>query len=388
MRDVAIIGVGSISAAHLKAYLELGERCRVVALCDIVPSKAEARKQELGLVDADVVGSHTELLDRDDIDLVSICTPPGSHAEITIDMLNAGKHVVVEKPMAPSLKECDAMLAAERASGKMLSVISQNRFRDDIATLKEVVDSGLLGPISHLHVDSAWWRGVPYYDLSWRGTWESEGGGPTLNHAIHHIDLMLWLMGSPQAVTAMMTNAWHDNAEVEDLSVALLSYERAIAQLTSSVIHHGEAQQIIIQGRDAAVAQPWRVHAEVSQANGFPTPEGNTELVDKLETLAKDHQPLPLTGHAGQLWDVLDALGQGRAPTVTGHDGRNTIEVVTAIYRAAIEATQVILPIESTSPYYTGQGVLANAPRYFAKSRSLDNLEGSITVGGSSDRLS
>src|SRR5665811_365013 len=100
--------------------------------------------------------------------------------------------------------------------------------------------------IDSLSIDSAWWRGLPYYDLSWRGTWESEGGGPTLNHAIHHIDLLLWMMGEPQAVAAMMTNAWHDNAEVEDLSIALLRYERALAQLTSSVVHHGQRQQILV----------------------------------------------------------------------------------------------------------------------------------------------
>lgn len=387
MINVAIVGIGNISGAHLKAFLGLPERCRVVALCDTTPAKAEARRDELGLQGVDVVATHQELLKRDDIDLVSICTPPSSHAEITIDSLNAGKNVVVEKPMAPSLRECDAMLEAEQSSGKLLSVISQNRFRDDIATLKEVVDSGLLGPISHLHVDSAWWRGVPYYDLHWRGTWASEGGGPTLNHAIHHIDLMLWLMGTPQAVMAMMTNAWHDNAEVEDLSVALMRYERAIAQLTSSVIHHGEAQQIVIQGRDATVAQPWRVHADVSQPNGFPAPQGNAELVEKLEQLAASHEPLRYTAHAGQLLDVLDALDGGTAPTVTGQDGRNTVEVVTAIYRAAIEGSQVELPIESASPYYSGEGVLDNAPRYFTKSRSVDHLEGSISVSGTEDRL-
>src|SRR5665647_2809508 len=93
---------------------------------------------------------------------------------------------IVEKPMALSLTECDAMIVAARESRALLSVVAQNRFRDEVVILKGVVDSGLLGPVAHLSIDSAWWRGLPYYDLSWRGTWESEGGGPTLNHAIHH----------------------------------------------------------------------------------------------------------------------------------------------------------------------------------------------------------
>lgn len=385
MLNIAVVGTGNISRLHLLAYAAFPERCRVVALCDVVPERAEEKKREHGLDDAVVVSSHEELLARDDIDLVSVCTPPSTHAQISIDLLRAGMNVLCEKPMAPSLTECDAMLAAERESGKTLSVVAQNRFRDDIATLKEAVDSGLVGPVSHLRIDSAWWRGVPYYDLSWRGTWESEGGGPTLNHAIHHIDLMLWMLGAPTAVAAMMTNAWHDNAEVEDLSVALLEYDRAIAQLTSSVVHHGEEQQLVLQGRDASVAQPWAVHAEVTQPNGFPAPDGNADLVERLDALAAAHVALEHQGHTGQIGDVLSALEDGRAPAVDGEAGRRTVEVVTAIYQAAIERRTVDLPIPPDSPYYTGEGILGSAPRYFTKTRSVDDLAGSITLGGSPD---
>jgi predicted dehydrogenase len=386
MLNIAIVGTGNISRLHLLGYQEFGDRCRIVALCDIVPERAEDKKRQYGLDDAVVVSSHEELLGRDDIDLVSICTPPSTHAQISIDLLRGGMNVLVEKPMAPSLAECDAMLAAEADSGKMLSSVAQNRFRDDIATLKEAVDSGLVGPVSHLRIDSAWWRGVPYYDLSWRGTWQSEGGGPTLNHAIHHIDLMVWMLGTPKSVAAMMTNACHDNAEVEDLSVALLEYDRAIAQLTSSVVHHGEEQQIVLQGRDASVAQPWAVHAETTQPNGFPSPDGNPELVSKLDALAAGHAPLPHTGHTAQIDDAMAALEHGRRPAITGEDGRRTVEVVTAIYQAAIERRTVDLPIAPDSPYYTGEGLLANAPRYFTKARSVDDLGGFITVAGTTDK--
>lgn len=383
MINVALVGTGNISASHLRGYLTFPERCRIVALCDITPSKAQAKALELGLEDVDIASSHADLLERDDIDLVSVCTPPASHAPITIDLLDAGKNVVLEKPMAPSIAECEEILAAGRRSGRLLSVIAQNRFRDDLATLKEAIDSGLIGPVAHVRVDSAWWRGLPYYDLSWRGTWESEGGGPTLNHAIHHIDLLLWMMGSPTAVTAMMTNAWHDNAEVEDLSVALLQYERSLAQLTSSVVHHGQEQQIVVQGRDASVAQPWAVRAETAQPNGFPVPGGNVELIERLEAVAAAHRPLPHQGHTGQVDDVLAALETGRTPAITGEDGRRTVEVVTAIYQAAIEQRSIALPIPSRSPYHSGEGLLAHAPRFFTKTRSVDDLEGTITVGGS-----
>ncbi len=180
MQAIAIVGTGNISRAHIAGYGAFPQSCRIVALHDIVESRAHATKEQLGLDGADVVGLD-ELLARDDVDLVSVCTPPSSHKDLTIALLRSGKNVLVEKPMAPSVADCDQMLAAARESGRTLSVIAQNRFRNDLASVKEAIDSGLLGPVAHARVDSAWWRGLPYYDLDWRGTWESEGGGPTLN---------------------------------------------------------------------------------------------------------------------------------------------------------------------------------------------------------------
>ncbi|GAA4888561.1 Gfo/Idh/MocA family oxidoreductase [Tessaracoccus lubricantis] len=377
MINVAVVGTGGISGAHLEGYLRFPDRCRVVALCNRNVSKAEAVRDSLGL-DAEVFSSYEDLLGHD-VDLVSICTPPSTHAQMAVDLLDAGKAVLLEKPMAPSLLECDAMLEAQRRSGAVLSVVAQNRFRDDMDLLKHAVDSGLIGPVASVRVESAWWRGLPYYDLNWRGTWASEGGGPTLNHAVHHVDLLLWLMGAPTAVMAMMTNAWHDNSEVEDLSVALLRYERAIAQLTSSVVHHGQRQEIVVQGRDASVAQPWAVAAETAGPGGFPDPDGDPGRVELLEALARGRDPLPHTGHAAQILDVLDAIDEGRAPAVTGEDGRLGLEVITAIYQSAIEQRLVELPIPAESQYYTTAGVLESAPRYFQKTRSVAADEGVVS---------
>lgn len=382
MIGIGVVGTGGIAAAHLAAYAAFGRQCRVVALHDVVTSRAHDARAAHGLDAADVVG-FDELLARDDVDLVSVCTPPSTHRRLTVDLLRAGKHVLVEKPMAPSVADCDAMLAAARASGRLLSVIAQNRFRDDLAVVKETIDAGLLGPVAHVRVDSAWWRGTPYYDLDWRGTWRSEGGGPTLNHAIHHVDLLLWMLGRPERVTAAMTNAWHDNSEVEDLSVALLEWERTLATLTASVVHHGEQQAFVVQGRDAAVAQPWSVAAESSQPNGFPARGGDTERVARIERLAAERAPLAHQGHTGQVGDVLAAIGAGRPPAITGEDGRRTVEVVTAVYQAAIERRPVDLPLDAASPWYTGEALLDRAPRYHEKTGAVASQEGEISLGGS-----
>jgi predicted dehydrogenase len=382
MIRVAVIGTGNISPSHLGAYTAFGDRCAVVALCDIAPEKAEAARQRFGLADATVHASHAEVLARGDVDLVSVCTPPSTHEAISVDSLEAGVHVLCEKPMAPSLAACDAILRAERSGGAMFSSVAQNRFRDDVVQLKAALDSGLAGPVSHVQVDSAWWRGLSYYDLWWRGTWEQEGGGCTLNHAVHHVDLLLWLLGAPSSVTAVLTNAAHENAEIEDLSIAVLAYQRALATLTSSVVHHGEQQQIVVQGRDARVSLPWAVTAEVSQPNGFPTPGGNTELVARLDALAAQRRPLPHTGHQGQIDDVLDAIESGRRPAIDGHDGRRTIELITAIYQAGIERRAVDLPLPHDDPYYRSGTLQERAPRFFTKSASVADLAGPISVSG------
>lgn len=382
MIKVAIIGTGGISGTHINAYHAFPDRCRVTAFVDPSLDVGKEKRREFGPRDARVYRTHEELLAHEDVDLVSVCSPPDTHERISVDCLSTGVNVLCEKPMAPSVAACDAILRAEAASGAVFGSIAQNRFRDDVARLKAAVDSGLLGQITHVQVDSAWWRGLPYYDMWWRGTWAREGGGPTLNHAVHHIDLLLWLLGAPTAVTAVLTNAAHENAEVEDLSVAVLRYERALATVTSSVVDHGERQRILVHGRAASVSLEGDVIAEISQPNGFPDPAGNTELMDRLRTLMSDRAPLPHTGHLGQIDDMLSAIEEGRRPTVDGRDGRLTIEVITTIYQAGIEHRTVDLPLPVGDPYYQSGAVAKRAPRFFAKSASVRRQSGSITVSG------
>lgn len=371
MLRIGIIGTGGIADAHIDGYLAFPDQCVIAGLADVVPGKAAQKAEAFGLTDVTAFDDPLEMIASGLVDVVSVATPPSTHAALSIAALDAGLHVLVEKPMAPSLEECDAMLQAQERSGRVLSVVAQNRFRDDLATLKDVVDSGLLGSISHVRVDSAWWRGLPYYDLWWRGTWEKEGGGCTLNHAIHHIDLLLWLRGSPTEITAMLTNAQHDNAEVEDLSVAVFRYDRGLAQLTSSVVHHGQEQAIVIQGANARVSQPFSVVAERSRPDGFPEQDGDADVVARIEELVAARTPLTHLGHEGQIGDLLDAIRDGRPPIAGGLDGRNAVEVVTAIYKADFERRFVSLPITASDPYYRAGQLVAKAPHFFEKTASL-----------------
>jgi len=383
MISVAIAGVGNISQSHIDGFLAFPDRCKITHLVDIFPEKTEKKNKDLNL-GAKVCSSYKEIL-NENIDLVSICTPPFCHAEIAVDFLNAGKHVLVEKPMAASLEECDAMIFAAEKNKRLLSVIAQNRFRDPVYNLKRTLDSEMIGKIVHAQIDSLWWRGHAYYDLWWRGTWEKEGGGCTLNHAVHHIDMLCWMLGLPKKVSACISNVSHDNAEVEDISAAILQYDGglcakgALAQVTSSVIHHGEEQQLIFQGEKARISFPWKVAANIAQPNGFPTGEQNNELINQLNNYYNSFPKLKYQLHTGQIDDVLSAIEKESAPMISGEDGRRTIELIAAIYKAGTEQRTVNLPIQKDDPFYTVKGLKERVPRFYQKTSSLDEMSGNIT---------
>ena len=381
MINVAIVGCGGISQAHINGYLQFSDRCKIVALVDIYPEKAKEKKKRYNLVDADVYGDHKKILGREDIDLIDICTPPYVHAEIAINSLNAGKNVLGEKPMAASLEECDDMIEAAKRNNKLLSVVAQNRYRTAFMRLKKTLDSGLTGDIAHAQIDSLWWRGHCYYDLWWRGTWEKEGGGCTLNHAVHHIDMISWMMGMPEEVQAVMSNTSHDNAEVEDISIAILKYKSgALGQITSSVVHHGEEQQVVFQCKDARISAPWKVCASTSISNGFP--ERNDSLEQKIEEY---YQSLPETkyeGHTPQIDDILNYFETGEKVLISGEDGRKALELITAIYKSATMKQPVKLPLSKNDPFYTVAGIQASVPHFYEKSTSIENFDNeNITVG-------
>jgi predicted dehydrogenase len=385
MHDIAIIGTGGISDSHIQAFLQFPEKCRIVALVDIYPQKAVQKAERYGL-NAKIYSDHKDLINDGNFDLASVCTPPYVHAEIAINVLKAGKHVLVEKPMATSLKECDQMIQAMQASGKLLSVVAQNRFKTPLWNLKQLIDRNVIGKIVHAQVDSFWWRGHNYYDLWWRGTWEKEGGGCTLNHAVHQVDLFQWMIGMPVEVQAILANVAHDNSEVEDFSTAVLRYANgSIGQINASLVHHGEPQQFVVQGEHASIAAPWKVVASKQKENGFPEPDPALEA--EIQAL-HDHLPeLVHVGHAGQIANVLAAIdGEGEL-LIDGHAGRQTIELITAIYYAGTYGMKVKLPLAPDNPFYTSEGILALAPRFYKKTKSVENFaDDAIVVGASSDQ--
>jgi UDP-N-acetyl-2-amino-2-deoxyglucuronate dehydrogenase len=372
MLKIAILGTGAISDSHIQAYQKLAAHCQITAFADLFPEKAAEKAAKYGLK-AGVYRTHQELLAKESFDAASVCLPPFEHAPAAVDLLNAGRHVLVEKPMAPSLEDCDRMLAAAQASGTILSIVAQNRYRTPMMRLKQMLASGKAGKVLHAQVDSLWWRGGRYYDLWWRGTWEKEGGGCTMNHAVHHVDLFQWMMGLPTELQAISANLSHENSEVEDFSTAVLRYESgAIGQITASLAHHGEEQQLVFQCEKAKLSVPWALKAFRQKENGFP--EDDPALAAELQA---DYDRLPelaLTGHDAQAANFVNAI-LGREPLlVDGAQGRRTIELITAIYQSSHLGQKVKFPMTAADPFYTRAGVLKHARHFHEKTRSVDNF--------------
>lgn len=374
MFHIAIVGAGNIAPSHIEGLLAFPDRCKIVALCDIYPQKAQRLKEKYNL-DCTVFSDHeTMLAQGETIDIVHVCTPPYTHAEIAIHAMDAGKNVLVEKPMATCLAECDAMLEAEKRNSVTMGCIAQNRFRNSIYKLKQMLDAGTAGKLRVAHVNSLWWRGHSYYDLWWRGLWEKEGGGCTLNHAVHHIDMINWMQGElPGKVTAVLSNVMHDNAEVEDLSFSTLQYgDGSVAQVVASVVHHGEEQGLVLQCEKAKLAAPWSCYASQSKENGFPLED--TRLEETLNQAYEALPDLPYEGHTAEIDNYQRALESGTRPMITGTDGRNTVELITAIYKSGALEQTVTLPIGKDDPFYSFDGLLAHAPRFYHKTTCVENF--------------
>ncbi|MDD4039214.1 MAG: Gfo/Idh/MocA family oxidoreductase [Sphaerochaeta sp.] len=379
MIRIGIVGAGAIAAVHIDGFLQFGAMCEVAAVCDTYVEKAQSLITEKNL-NAKAYADIQTMLTEGALDAISICLPPNLHASVAIQALAGKKHVIVEKPMAGSLEECDHMIAAAKENNRLLCVVSQNRWKTQLANVKRIMDEGLLGKVVHASFDSLWWRGGVYYDLWWRGTWEQEAGGVFTSHSVHYLDLMQMLFGMPKRVQAFIGNVNHTNSECEDIGFAVFTYEDKVINFTSSLVSHGEKQAIVINGEKASVTIPFSVSAYNSLPNGFPEP--NKELEQQIHRRYEELGNLALEGHPAQLLNFLLAIEGKEALALDGNTGRQTIELIHAVYKSAVQQRPVDLPLEPSDPFYTKEGLVQSMPRFHTKGRSVENFSTSkISLG-------
>src|SRR5215204_6502896 len=252
---IALVGVGVIGRHHGRVISELADRVELVAVVDVVSERAETLAAERG---GKAFTSLSDALAAVDIDIVVACTPTGRHGEVAIEALEAGKHVIIEKPAETTVAKTDQIIEAQRKAGTLVAVISQHRFDQSTEIALAAIARGELGRLTTGIASIDWWRGQSYYDSGdWRGTWELDGGGALMNQGVHTIDLLVATMGRPVEVFAYTGTLAHERMEVEDAAVAVVRFESgalgvlhattaAYPGLSARLQVHGDQGSIVI----------------------------------------------------------------------------------------------------------------------------------------------
>ncbi len=344
VRGFGIVGAGVISAIHARAIASL-PGARLVAVTDVEPDRA---KSLASAHDCAAEPDLDALLVRDDVDVVCVCVPSGLHADVGIRAAVAGKHLVVEKPLDVSLGAADRLIEAARQAGVVMTVISQHRFDRGLIELRRLLDDGALGRLVLGEASTKWYRSQAYYDsAAWRGTWALDGGS-LMNQGIHYADLLLWSMGPVAEVTTLFSTQTHQ-IEVEDAALAVLRFASGALGtiVASTAVFPGFAQRLEISGTSGTVVieDGEIIRCELSADGTGPGQHGRVTADGRAPAAAAaDPADLSAASHAAQIGDLLDAIDEGRAPSVTGADGRAVLEVVCAVYESAREARTVRVP--------------------------------------------
>ncbi len=340
----AVVGCGNISRTHASAIQDV-EAAELVACCDVVEEKAADWAEEHDLGD-NYHRDLEDLLERDDIQAVSICTPSGMHSEHAIMAAQAGKHILCEKPLDVTLKRIDDMIAAAKDCDVKLAGVFQRRTYESTKRVREVVQSGKLGKLVLGDCYQKYFRSHEYYASGdWRATWELDGGGALMNQGVHGIDLILHLMGPVTKVTAVARRLVR-NIAVEDTAVALLEYENGalgVLEGTTSVTP-GSGCEVEISGDDGTVG----LSGDTITQWEFPGSDEMEQEVDEEGEKGTASDPLALqaTGHTEHVRDLCESIIEDREPAIPGHEARKAVEVIKAIYKSSREGgAPVELPL-------------------------------------------
>jgi UDP-N-acetyl-2-amino-2-deoxyglucuronate dehydrogenase len=346
LRYAIIGGAGSIARIHIAALQRRGST--LVGLSDIDAEGVAARAAEAG---CPAFVDHRAMLEAVEPDVAVICTPHPSHAPITLDCLDAGTHVLVEKPIAVEIGEGDQMVAAAEAADRILAVNFQHRLRPVIEYAKRFIDAGELGELVRVLVVEPWLRTAAYYrSATWRGSWTGEGGGVLLNQSPHTLDLLCHLVGMPAKLWGW-TRTHYQAMECEDTAQAMLEYPNgAPGYFTASTAEAGGQRRIEIVGEQAAIEivgdkltiqrfqPPLRTFIE-TDPDFFSSPSIITE---QLDLPASDWQG----NHYAVYRDLEEAITTGRQPRCNGREGLMSLELANAITYSSLTGQPAVFPLE------------------------------------------
>jgi predicted dehydrogenase len=334
---LAIIGTGTVAERHVAAMKEL-DGAGLVAVYDADGDRCRAF--------ADTYGGRPEdsleaLLARGDVDIVTIATPSGLHAEVAVPAARAGKHVICEKPLETTVEKVDQIISACAQNNVLLSAVFQSRFGDSVGRIRDALDRGRFGRLVLASAQVRWYRSREYYATAgWRGTWRLDGGGALMNQSIHIVDLLLHLAGDVSELHAYADTITHPGLEVEDTVCAALRFRcGALGVIEASTsCAPGFPRRLEISGEAGSVVLEddrigrWEF-VEEEPADAKIRAEG--AVSEGLHSASSDPRAGGHEGHRRQFQDMVDAIREEREPAIPGSEGRRAVELITGIYQSA-----------------------------------------------------
>jgi UDP-N-acetyl-2-amino-2-deoxyglucuronate dehydrogenase len=324
-----IIGCGRVAPRHAQSILEISN-AELIAVADEILSRAENFQNEFK---AEPYTDYHDLLARDDIDVVNVCVPSGLHKQVVFDVVAAGKHVIVEKPIALSTSDANEMIQVAEDAGVKLCVILQNRYNAPMQEIYDAVKSGKIGKILLGNATVRWYRPQSYYEDGWHGTWAMDGGA-LMNQSIHHIDALQWLIGDVESVFAYTGTQAHQ-MEAEDTGVVVLRFKNgALGSIEGSTITYpqniegsvavfGEKGSLKIGGTALNRKVLWRIDGELENEREIIM----ADLVDPPSVYGSSHRLV--------IEDMIDAIHEDRPSKTHGNEGKRSLALVQAIYESA-----------------------------------------------------
>jgi predicted dehydrogenase len=329
----AILGCGRISYKHVEALVNNKQDAKLVAVCDIIKEKAVERKKQYedntGYENAKVYTDYIKMLDNEDIDVISIATESGYHAKHAIDCLNRDKHVLIEKPMALSVKDADAIIALAKEKNKKVCISHQNRFNPPIQKLRRAVEEGRFGRIINGTARILWTRDDNYYkQASWRGT-RALDGGTLMNQCIHNIDLLQWMMGSEVERIHSERDTFLRNIEMEDFGAILIRFKNGsigIVEGSACVYPKNLEETLSIFGEKGTVVIGGLAVNEIKDWEFADT----RDYDDIDESIKVDN--VYGSGHTPLYKNFIDAINNDTEPLINGKEGKKAMEIVLKAY--------------------------------------------------------
>lgn len=351
--NFAIIGCGRISYKHVEALVRNRENAVLVAVCDVIKENAEAKANEYQKTFIDgkvnVYTDYKEMLEKENIDVVTVATESGYHPEIAIYCMERSKHVICEKPMALSVKDADNMIECSRKNNVKLSVCHQNRFNVPIQQLRKAIEDNRFGKLINGTARILWNRNMNYYTQApWRGTWELDGG-TLMNQCIHNIDLLQWMLGGEVDTVYSQADTFLRDIEAEDFGAIIIRFKNGaigIVEGSACVYPKNLEETLSIFGQNATVCigglavnkiETWR----------FEDDKNIEEEV--LKSQDSDPDSVYGFGHSPLFADVIDAIKNNTEPLINGEEGKKAMSIILAAYKSRLTGLPVKFPLEKFS---------------------------------------